>query len=143
MARLRPDTAAILLCVGFSGCSASSAPPALPQPPVQAAPIGPVSFDGVYNGTTQLISGSNLSCGSQDPLTFRVVDDAFSYTLNQPQVVWQPVRSFDVAIAHDGSFQSQSGTASIQGRVSGGHMQGQIVGDACGFAFEADRSGTW
>jgi hypothetical protein len=76
-------------------------------------------------------------------LTFRVVNNAFRYTLNQPQVVWQPVRTFTIAIAPDGSFEGQSGTASIHGRVGGGHMQGSINGDACGFAFEADSSGTW
>ena len=48
-----------------------------------------------------------------------------------------------VVIAPDGSFQQQSGVAYIMGRISGGHMQGEIAGDACGYRFEADRSGTW
>jgi hypothetical protein len=72
-----------------------------------------------------------------------VANDAFSYTLNQPQVPWKPVRSFDVTIASDGSFQAQSGAAYIRGTVSAGHMAGDIIGDACGYHFEADRSGTW
>ena len=63
--------------------------------------------------------------------------------LNQPQVSWQPQRSFDVVIAPDGSFQVQSGPAYIRGQVSQGHMQGQIVGDVCSYQFEADNSGTW
>ena len=84
-----------------------------------------------------------MSCGTRDMLTLRVANNTFHYTLSQPQVVWQTVRAFDVAIAPDGSFQSQSGTASMRGSVGGGHMQGEINGDACGFAFEADSSGTW
>jgi hypothetical protein len=53
------------------------------------------------------------------------------------------VRSFNVAIAPDGSFKAQAGTASIRGTVSSGHMAGDVVGDAYGYHFEADRSGTW
>ena len=56
---------------------------------------------------------------------------------------WQTVRSFNVAIAPDGSFKAQAGTASIRGTVSSGHMAGDVVGDAYGYHFEADRSGTW
>jgi hypothetical protein len=91
----------------------------------------------------QLTSGQVMSCGDQDPLTLTVANNAFSYTLNQPQIPWQTTRSFNVAIASDGSFNAQSGSASFSGSVSGGHMAGDIVGDACGYHFEADRSGTW
>jgi hypothetical protein len=91
----------------------------------------------------QLISGSAISCGTEDMLTLHVANNAFAYQLNQPQVPWQPVRAFNVVIAADGSFQAQSGTAYMRGTVSVGHMAGDLVGDACGFHFEADRSGTW
>jgi hypothetical protein len=138
MVRWQYGAAASLLFVAVSGCSVTPPPSLRPA----AAKVS-ASFDGNYNGTTQLIRGSNIACGSQDPMTLHVVNNGFSYTLNQPQVVWQPVRSFEVIIAPDGSFQSQSGPASIRGRVGGGHMQGEINGDACGFLFEADSSGTW
>jgi hypothetical protein len=46
-------------------------------------------------------------------------------------------------VAADGSFQAQSGPAYIRGTISGGHMAGDIVGDACGYHFEGDNSGTW
>jgi len=115
-----------------------------PAPPVAAAPsIRPVPLSGTYNGVMQLVSGAAMSCGNQDILALTVANDALSYTLNQPQVPWKPVRSFDVTIASDGSFQAQSGAAYIRGTVSAGHMAGDIIGDACGYHFEADRSGTW
>ena len=84
-----------------------------------------------------------MSCGTQDVLTIRVADNAFSYTLQQPEVPWQPVRSFQAMITPDGSFQAQSGPAYIRGTVAGGHMAGDIVGDACGYHFEGDSTGTW
>jgi hypothetical protein len=139
MMRISLQATAALLCAVLAGCTSSPPPPAV----VAAPSAGPVSFDGVYYGTTQLVRGSGMSCGTRDMLTLRVANNAFRYTLNQPQVVWQATQALDVAIAPDGSFQSQSGTASMRGSVGGGHMQGEINGDACGFAFEADNSGTW
>lgn len=118
-------------------------PPTPPIAVVAAPPVPPTPVNGTYNGIMQLRRGPAISCGDQDLLTLSVANNAFSYTLNQPQVPWQPVRSFSVAITTDGSFQAQSGAASISGSVSAGHMSGDIIGDACGYHFEADRSGTW
>ncbi len=44
------------------------------------------------------IEGLPASCGTQDTLTLNVVSNAFSYTLNQPQVPGQPTRTFNVMI---------------------------------------------
>jgi hypothetical protein len=130
------------VCALVVGCAV---PPQPPQTAIAAAspPARVVPIDGSYNGIAQLVSGAAASCGTQDPLNLQVRNGAFHYVLNQPQVPWQPRRSFDVVIAPDGSFQAQSGPASISGQVSQGHMHGQIVGDACGYQFEADNSGTW
>jgi hypothetical protein len=142
MVRLQFDMVTVVACMAAAGCT--STPPPSPAAPVAfVQPTRPVSVNGTYNGITQLVRGAAMSCGTEDMLTLRVVDNAFGYTLNQPQVTWQPVRSFKVAIAPDGSFQAQSGTASIRGTVSGGHMAGDIVSDACGYHFEADSSGTF
>jgi hypothetical protein len=128
--------------VGFlSACTASPTPP--PTPVAVAPPIQPVPINGTYDGVMQLISGSAISCGTEDMLTLHVANNAFAYQLNQPQIPWQPVRAFNVVIGADGSFQAQSGTAYMRGTVSGGHMAGDLVGDACSYHFEADRSGTW
>jgi hypothetical protein len=133
---------AVATCVAAAGCA--SAPLSSPVTPAAAVqPTRPVSASGTYNGITQLVQGPAMSCGTQDMLTLHVVGNTFGYILNQPQVSWQPVRSFNVVIAPDGSFQAQSGTAYIRGTVSGSHMAGDIVGDACAYHFEADSSGTF
>jgi len=131
------------LCATAAGCATQPAPPPGSPPPSQ--PAGPVSFNGTYNGLMQLVrsNGPGVMCGTQDTMTITVAANAFHYMLNQPQVRWQPFRAFDVVIGADGSFQQQSGAAYINGRISGGHMQGEIAGDACGYRFEADRAGTW
>jgi hypothetical protein len=142
MARLQFDMVAIAACMAAAGCTTTPrSPPVAPMAVTQ--PARPVSVDGTYNGIMQLVRGAAMSCGTEDMLTLRVVDNAFSYTPIQPQVTGQPVRPINVVIAPDGSFQAQAGTAYIRGTVSGGHMVGDIVGDACGYHFEADSSGTF
>jgi hypothetical protein len=105
--------------------------------------VRPVPIDGSYNGLMQRASGTIDSCGTQDVFTLQVRNNAFTYVLSQPQVPWRPSVTFGVAIAPDGSFHAASGAAHIDGTVVQGHMQGQIVGDSCGFQFEADNSGSF
>jgi hypothetical protein len=134
----------VAMAAGMAAAGCTSTPQSPPVAPIAVTqPTRPASVNGLYNGITQLVSGAAMSCGTQDMLALRVVDNSFGYTLNQPQVTWQPVRSFNVVIAPDGTFQAMSGAAYIRGAVSGGHMAGDIVGDACGYHFEADRSGTF
>ena len=138
----RFGTVVVAACLAVAGCTTpSQSPPVVPAAVKQ--PVGPVVVNGTFNGITQLVQGAAMSCGTQDMLTLHVANNAFAYTLSQPQVSWQPTRSFQVAIAPDGSFQAQSGAAYIRGTVSGGHMAGDIVGDACSYHFEADSSGTF
>jgi hypothetical protein len=131
-----------VICGTASGCADAPPPPPITPAPV-ALPTGPVSVSGTFNGIMQTTRGTNLSCGTMDMLTLNVVNNAFSYALNQPEVISQPVRSFNVVIAPDGSFDVQSGAAYIRGTLSGTHIAGDIAGDSCGYHFEADSSGTW
>jgi hypothetical protein len=130
------------VCALLSGCAA----PAQPDPPPLAVspPLATSSsFNGSYNGMMQLSSGSPDSCGTQDIFTLRVTANGFQYVLRQPQVPWRPSVAFAVGIAPDGSFGAASGGAFINGRIAQGHMQGQIVGDACGYSFQADNTGSF
>lgn len=129
-----------LLCATLVGCSGRNQAPALP--PVPLASAGPVSPDGKYDGIMQGVRGGEL-CGSQDPIMIAVRGQSFHFVLNQPQVPEQSTRAFDVSIAPDGSFTSSNGPTFIRGTVKAGHMQGAIAGDACGYDFEADRTGTF
>ena len=95
-----------------------------------------------YNGVKQLVTGAAMSCGTQDIFTLQVQNRAFHYVLNQPEAR-RPSVTFDVVITPDGSFHGGSGAADIDGKAAQGHMQGQIVGDACGYQFEADNVGSF
>ncbi len=122
-----------------AGCAAKPPPP---PAPVVAAPVGPVSVDGIYQGNRQLVRGGNgpgTLCGQIDPLTLTVKGRAFQYVLRQPEVQYQPTRTFNVTINDDGTFRAVDGPAYMDGAAGGGTMQGEVSGDACGYVFQADR----
>lgn len=136
----RASAASLVACL--MGCSdgdppTASAPSPAPPPPRVAG------VNGTYNGLMQLASGPPGSCGDSDIFTVVVQSNAFRFVLNQPQVPWQPQRVFAATIAPDGSFNAGTDVAYMRGTTSQGHMQGQIVGDACQFQFEADSNGTF
>jgi hypothetical protein len=133
---------AIGCCACLIGCSGPP-PPAPSAAATDPPPARPVPVNGSYNGVTQLVSGAATSCGTGDIFTLQVQNGMFRYQLQQPQVPWRPSVTFSAAIAPDGSFHAASGAAYIDGKVAQGHMQGQIVGDSCGFQFEADNTGSF
>ena len=115
-----------------------------PPPPAAAAPPPkPVPIDGTYGGVMQLSRGDAMSCGDENPITLEVKDHSFTYRLSQPRAEWKPNIVFTATIGPDGSFNARSGPDSMSGQVSQGTMQGVIVGDICGFNFNAARGGTW
>ena len=122
-----------------AGC-ADKAPPPPPQAP--AAPLGPVSVDGTYQGSRQLVRGGvgpGVLCGQIDPFSLVVMGRAFQYVLHQPEVEFQPTRTFNVTINADGTFRAVDGPAYMDGAAGGGTIQGEISGDACGYVFQGGR----
>ncbi len=129
--------AALGAAVGVSACSSQPAP-ADPAPPPKPVPI-----DGTYGGVMQLSRGDAMNCGNTNPISLVVQDHTFTYRLSQPQAGWKPFIDFTATIGPDGSFNARSGPDSMSGSVSQGSMQGQIMGDVCGFSFSADHGGTY
>lgn len=129
----------VVLGAALVSCESTPSPA-----PVAAGPgPRPVPIDGNYDGVMQLSRGDAINCGNQNSITLNVKDHAFTYRLDQPQAEWRPVIVFTATIGPDGSFNARSGPDSMIGRVASGSMQGQIIGDICGFSFVADRGGTW
>jgi hypothetical protein len=122
---------------GLAGCSS-------PPPPAPVAPPGPpVPIDGTYGGLMTLTRGLPGNCGNQNEFTLQVVNGAFSFRMNQGSVDWRPYVTYNGVIRPDGSFNVEAGPDFMRGRVAGGHMQGDLEDDACGYVFNADRNGTW
>ena len=138
-----PLRAITVLSVALSTMLAACSSPPPPAPIATAPPPQPVPIDGTYGGVMQLSRGDAMNCGNENPITLHVEDHAFTYQLTQPQAEWKPVIVFKATIGPDGAFNARSGPDSMSGRVADGNMQGVIVGDICGFSFNADRGGTW
>lgn len=136
IARFAPSVA-----LGGLLAACGSAPP--PAPVAQVPPLRPVPIDGTYGGLMTLARGDAINCGNQNEFTLQVENHGFSYQLAQPAVNWRPVIVFTGMIGADGTFNVASGADFMRGSVVGGHMQGEMAGDLCGFNFNADRGGTW
>jgi len=129
----------------MAACSQQS--DSAPQlPPVQRASTGPDTPDGLYNGqlvASGSVGGSLEMCGYTDRFQLEIRNGKFRFTLSQPTVPYRRRLVFDVTVAPDGSFATSPGPTSMKGFVTLGHLQGQVVGDACSFDIQADRNGTW
>lgn len=138
-------TCLAVLTVTAAACSAPAPPPAPVQPAVAEPPSENAIqlVDGTYHALGVLIRGNPYNCGNRTQMTFRVKENAFLFVLNQPQVPWRRTVRFNVTVDPDGSFETVVNTAAIRGRIQDGHMSGELIGDACAFAFEADRGDSW
>jgi len=128
----------------LAACSSPKPPPMSEQQAMQdLVPEAPIPIDGVYRGFGSVIRGGTMTCGTQMMMTIDVRDNAFSFVLQQPMVPYRKSVRLNATIGEDGRFQATSGGASIAGAVKNGHMEGELNGDACGYAFQADQGGNW
>ncbi len=140
---MSPLIALTMVGVAVSSLLVSCSPSPSAATATTTPPPRPVPIDGTYGGAMQLTRGNAINCGNDNPITLQVKNRTFTYRLAQPQAEWKPVIVFTVTIGPEGSFDERSGPDSMSGHVAGGSMQGEIVGDICGFTFNADRGATW
>lgn len=134
-------SAACLMTVSLAACQQPGPPPSS-----KLAPLLTTVYDGMYRPTVSVTkSGSGVDrtwCQTTPPEALRVSGDRFNLAIPHPNVPGNPTPTFAVAIAPDGSFQTQSldGTASFAGHISGGHLQGVVNMTGCEYAVSADRT---
>jgi hypothetical protein len=86
-------------------------------------------------------AGSPAWCETQKHTSFNVTMNRFSLALPHPNVPGNPTVNFEVAIAPNGSFHTQSvdGTTMFTGQVNGAHVEGLINGVGCQYVVAAER----
>ena len=139
---------ALSLVVGIS-TSGCDGPRSQVQP--AASPATAISFDGRYEGTVR-VTGASLgmtrsNCATSARISVEVKNNQFALATPHPEAVASapsladrttPV--YDATIRPDGTIVGASQTnATMQGRISGSRMSGQIFGLLCYYEFTADR----
>jgi hypothetical protein len=136
---------AIAMLLALAACSPKPPPPAPPAP--QAAFV---SFDGIYRGRIRVIShslgGTNSNwCDTPQAISLSIQQNAFRYLLAHPNLPPDSDLSPTIevtSISPDGSFNGfpTNGGPEMVGSITGSHMEGEIHGLGCAYAFTAERS---
>jgi hypothetical protein len=137
---------ALGLALAASGCATRTPQPAAP-------PTAAISYDGTYTGTLRA-AGSSTSLSPQDcaadpGFSATVTDNKFSFPLSHsalikatPSLSDLPTPIYNASIAPDGTIRgfSSNNNTTMDGRVVGTRMTGEVYGLLCYYAFTADRN---
>jgi hypothetical protein len=140
------------LALAASGCANRAPQPTTP-------PAAAISYDGTYTGTLRVTGGSTSvnpsDCATDPRFSVNVAGNRFSFALPHPAAVGAtpPLRDsatpvyttspvYTASIAPDGTIKGLSNdtNTTMDGRVAGTRMAGQVYGLLCYYAFTADRS---
>jgi hypothetical protein len=144
----RPARGSIALGLALAASGCASRPPQPVAPPAAA-----ISYDGAYTGVLRVTgaatSMNQSDCATDPRFSATVTGNRFSFPLPHPAVVKAtpslrdaatPV--YDASIAPDGTIRgfSNNNNTTMDGRVAGTRMTGQVYGLLCYYAFTADRN---
>ena len=116
---------ASLVCL-MAGCAAPPppAPMATAPQPVAAAPG---RIDGIYKGTVTPTKIANRRCPRPGEATARIRDGVLTRRWNN--------QTLTATVQPDGTFSGQGGRAFLTGKVGGGVLEFDVVGESCGYHF--------
>lgn len=90
------------------------------------------AFDGVYQGGTKLIGGTNITkCGTGGKFRLHVKDGTFLWRL--------PDQTIPVKVASDGGFDAANGKRVLTGRIADGEITAQSTGPSCIYGWALNR----
>ena len=129
----------VILTLSAVSCSK----PVPPSEAKQAAQTG-TTFDGSYTTTIQQATSASIAKGTQwcdtpAQTVIAVTNGQFNLVLPHPNVPGNAPVSFPASINPDGSFSGQTINGTISGNVQANHIEGRIVGSACGYTFAGNR----
>jgi hypothetical protein len=116
-------------------------------------PAAAISYDGTYTGTLRVTgvstSMNRSDCDTDPRFSVKVTGNQFSFSLPHPAAVKatpslrdSATPIYNASIASDGTIKgfSNNTNTTMDGRVAGTRMTGQIRGLLCYYAFTADRN---
>ena len=132
-----------LSCAASAACVAPSH--AVSPPPVVAGQPAGMGLDGLYKGTSHLVSSTSQTCSPDRTIAVEVRDGRF-------RLPWQTSGAFDVRLRDDGTFYATSGVAAgqtdkralivptAQGQVRGAALVADYGTRFCHYELDAARS---
>jgi hypothetical protein len=142
MPRLRAIRATALASI-LAACAAPAPDPkptVVPPPAASTAPptasavagpgAGPVTIDGLYQGTSTRFRAERRDCPHPGLVTLYVQNRQFDFR-------W--TRDIDISglVQPDGSLIGQNPAITLDGRLAGGRLEGDVSNSACGLHFTA------
>ena len=101
-----------------------------------AAPaVTPEQIDGQYRGIARLIRAAVRGCPRSGPRSITVQGGALSVNYRGPAVSY----ALAATVAPDGSIQGSDGRGSVQGQITGRHMDLTVTSDACDLRYALER----
>ncbi len=125
--------AALLLLVGLAACNSSR-----PIPPAhRAEPVTPpAAIDGRYIGIARLIRADTPGCPRSGPRVITVANGTLTL-----QYRGTPRTSYDLSatVSPDGAIHGSDGRGTIDGQISGDHMDLTVTSPICDLRYALNR----
>jgi hypothetical protein len=124
--------------VVLSACGGSPETGPVRSLPGEAGAPPPTAVNGTYRGIARLIKATIAGCPRSFGQRMVVVDaNALSLNYRGPKANYGLVAT----VAGDGSIYGTDGTGTIQGRISGRHMDLIVNSDYCELRYALDKVG--
>ncbi len=116
---------------GLSAC-ASSTPSSLPA---AAAPPPPTAIDGRYRGIARLIRATVRGCPRSGSRVVTIEGNTLSLTYRGPTVSY----ALTAVVSNDGAIHGSDGRGTIEGRISGQHLDLTVSSEYCEVRYALER----
>ncbi len=122
---------AALAVVSVAACAGPKPPPVAEAP---AAPP-PGQIEGRYRGIARLTRAEGRGCPRSGPRVITVEGGALSVPYRGPSNTY----SLTATVAADGAIHGSDGRGTVDGRISGSHMDLTVSSDFCEVRYALER----
>jgi len=125
-----------LVLAGLAALSACGAPSSSPPPQTASAPP-PTGIDGRYRGIARLVRANIRGCPRSGSRVVVVESNALSLNYRGATVSY----ALAAVVSGDGSIHGSDGRGSIEGQITGNHMDLTVSSEYCEVRYALERAG--
>ncbi len=120
----------------LAALSACATTPGPQGAPVADAPAAPTMIDGRYRGIARLTRANIRGCPRSGSRTVTITGNTLSLQYRGPTASY----ALAATVSPDGSISGADGRGTIQGQISGSHLDLIVSSDYCEMRYALDRS---